>query len=189
MAEWLVERLSEDRLTMVGIDHAFSFPLRYFETYHLLQIGRPSSMTFRSTGPPMMTILCQLYPGWPPRQGRGSFREYALAASGGRAGRRQVGLSLRRTGLGGQVHPCRPAMAALHEAAAWQTSSFLALRRLESPACRSVIAEVYPSLWSKRFERKGELPTSTMPIRSQRGCAVRIWMAALRDFRTVSDSV
>jgi hypothetical protein len=36
MAEWLVERLSEDRLALVGIDHAFSFPLRYFKTYHLL---------------------------------------------------------------------------------------------------------------------------------------------------------
>lgn len=42
MAEWLVERLSEDRLTLVGIDHAFSFPLRYFKTYHLL----PDWLTF-----------------------------------------------------------------------------------------------------------------------------------------------
>jgi hypothetical protein len=36
IAEWLVERLSKDRSTLVGIDHAFSFPLRYFEIYHLL---------------------------------------------------------------------------------------------------------------------------------------------------------
>jgi hypothetical protein len=31
IAEWLVERLAEDRATLVGIDHGFSFPLRYFE--------------------------------------------------------------------------------------------------------------------------------------------------------------
>jgi hypothetical protein len=36
IAEWLVALLSEDVPTLVGIDHAFSFPLRYFETHHLL---------------------------------------------------------------------------------------------------------------------------------------------------------
>ena len=36
IAEWLVARLSEDVPTLVGIDHGFSFPLRYFETHGLL---------------------------------------------------------------------------------------------------------------------------------------------------------
>jgi hypothetical protein len=36
IAEWLVERLAEDAPTLVGIDHGFSFPLRYFETHHVL---------------------------------------------------------------------------------------------------------------------------------------------------------
>ena len=36
IANWLVERLSEGTSTLVGIDHGFSFPLRYFETHHLL---------------------------------------------------------------------------------------------------------------------------------------------------------
>jgi len=35
IAEWLVKRLAEDVSTLVGIDHGFSFPLRYFETHHL----------------------------------------------------------------------------------------------------------------------------------------------------------
>ncbi len=35
IAEWLVERLAEDAPTLVGIDHAFSFPLRYFEVHGL----------------------------------------------------------------------------------------------------------------------------------------------------------
>jgi hypothetical protein len=35
IAEWLVERLSEEQATLVGIDHGFSFPLRYFDKYHL----------------------------------------------------------------------------------------------------------------------------------------------------------
>ncbi|MFZ4664720.1 MAG: hypothetical protein ACOYNY_47450, partial [Caldilineaceae bacterium] len=36
IAEWLVERLTEDIPTLVGIDHGFSFPLRYFEVHGLL---------------------------------------------------------------------------------------------------------------------------------------------------------
>jgi len=35
LAEWLVEQLSGDTPTLVGIDHGFSFPLRYFEAHHL----------------------------------------------------------------------------------------------------------------------------------------------------------
>ena len=35
IAEWLAERLAEDVPTIVGIDHGFSFPLRYFEVHHL----------------------------------------------------------------------------------------------------------------------------------------------------------
>ena len=35
IAEWLVERLSEEPATLVGIDHGFSFPLPYFEKYGL----------------------------------------------------------------------------------------------------------------------------------------------------------
>src|SRR4051812_15668534 len=36
IAEWLVERLADDISTLVGIDHGFSFPLRYFEVHRLL---------------------------------------------------------------------------------------------------------------------------------------------------------
>jgi hypothetical protein len=35
IAHWLVEALSQDPPTLVGIDHGFSFPLRYFEVHRL----------------------------------------------------------------------------------------------------------------------------------------------------------
>jgi hypothetical protein len=35
IAAWLVETLAEDAPTLVGIDHGFSFPLRYFEVHNL----------------------------------------------------------------------------------------------------------------------------------------------------------
>ena len=36
IAEWLTALLSEGIPTLVGIDHGFSFPIRYFEVHHLL---------------------------------------------------------------------------------------------------------------------------------------------------------
>lgn len=35
IAEWLALRLAEDIPTIVGIDHGFSFPIRYFEAHHI----------------------------------------------------------------------------------------------------------------------------------------------------------
>ena len=35
VALWLADRLLEDRRTLVGIDHGFSFPLQYFTKYNL----------------------------------------------------------------------------------------------------------------------------------------------------------
>lgn len=35
IAEWLAQRLAEDVPTLVGIDHGFSFPMRYFETHRI----------------------------------------------------------------------------------------------------------------------------------------------------------
>ncbi len=36
VAFWLVEQLGKEQPTLVGIDHGFSFPLRYFEAHHLM---------------------------------------------------------------------------------------------------------------------------------------------------------
>ena len=36
LAHWLVEILSQSTATLVGIDHGFSFPMRYFEEHGLV---------------------------------------------------------------------------------------------------------------------------------------------------------
>ena len=45
IAQWLVQRLSQDTPTLVGIDHGFSFPLRHLER-----------MVSSLTGPLFLTI-------------------------------------------------------------------------------------------------------------------------------------
>ena len=52
VAEWLVQRLCEDRPTLVGIDHGFSFPLGYFERHSLSQDWAKFLDDFQVTCPP-----------------------------------------------------------------------------------------------------------------------------------------
>ena len=35
IVEWLLQRLGEDKATLVGIDHGFSFPMVYFQTHRV----------------------------------------------------------------------------------------------------------------------------------------------------------
>jgi hypothetical protein len=51
----------------------------------------------------------------------------------------------------------------------------------EIPTGRSVVAEVYPRLWSGVSSAKFATPTSMTPIRSPRGCASPISTAASRN--------
>ena len=53
IAQWLVERLSETHPTLIGIDHGFSFPQKYFQKYSLPMNGPRFWLTFKSTGRPM----------------------------------------------------------------------------------------------------------------------------------------
>ena len=57
IAEWLVERLSEGPLTVVGIDHGFSFPLQYLRTSRIAATtGRCFLKTSSTTGRPTRTF-------------------------------------------------------------------------------------------------------------------------------------
>jgi len=156
MAEWLVERLSEDRLTMVGIDHAFSFPLRYFETYHLLQ--------------DWPTFLDDFQKHWPTDDDntyvnfiRDGLHGKGADRSGNTRWRR---LADERAGAKSVFHFDVPGSVAksTHAGLPWlrymrrqlgKRVHFWPFDGWKAPAGRSVIAEVYPSLWRKRFEREG----------------------------------
>ena len=47
IAEWLVDKLAEDKPPLVGIDHGFSFPLRYFERLARLPRRFPAPLADR----------------------------------------------------------------------------------------------------------------------------------------------
>ena len=117
IAEWLVERLSEGQPTLVGIDHGFSFPLRYFEQ-HGLRLEWPSFLgDFQRHWPTdediYVDFVCDGITG------------NGVARSGNPCWRRltelrgtycQIGVSFRRAGVGGEVHARRHTVATVNQA-------------------------------------------------------------------------
>jgi hypothetical protein len=156
IAEWLVERLSEDRLTLVGIDHAFSFPLKYFKTHRLF--------------PNWPAFLDDFRKHWPTDEENTyvDFIRDGLCGNGAvRSGNtRWRRLTDERAGAKSAFHFDVPGSVAksTHAGLPWlrylrqelgKRVHFWPFDGWKVPAVRSVIAEVYPSLWSKRFEREG----------------------------------
>lgn len=156
VAEWLVARLTEGRRSLVGIDHAFSFPLRYFEVYHLPPDWPGFLDDFQKHWPTdddntyVNFVRDGLCGDGAARSGSPRWRRLADERAGAKsvfhfdvpgsvAKSTHAGLPwLRymRQQLGGRVH-------------------FWPFDGWELPAGRSVIAEVYPSLWSREFPREG----------------------------------
>jgi hypothetical protein len=155
IAEWLVERISEDQLTLVGIDHAFSFPLEYFK--------------FKNPSLDWQEFLDYFQRNWPTDDDntpveffrRGKFHK-ALDQQGNTRWRR---IAERRAGAKSVFHFDVPGSVAksTHAGLPWlryirQSAGnrvhFWPFDGWEIPARRSVIAEVYPSLWCKGFSHE-----------------------------------
>lgn len=157
IAEWLAARLAEDRPTLVGIDHGFSFPLRYFET-HRLPLDWPA-------------FLDDFQRHWPTDRDhtyvdfvREGVRGNGAARSGNSRWRRLTELRVGRAksvfhfdvqgSVAKSTHAGLPWLRYLRQQAATRVH-FWPFDGWEVPLGRSVVAEVYPSLWSRSFPREG----------------------------------
>ncbi len=153
IAEWLKTELVGDLPTIVGIDHAFSFPLRYFETHQLL--------------PDWPTFLDDFQEHWPTDRenmyvdfvrdgihGNGALRsgdprwlrlteEWTVTAK-----------SVFRFDIQGSV------AKSTHAGLPWlrylrlNTEGLVHFWPFDGwavPPAKAVVAEVYPSLWARRF--------------------------------------
>jgi hypothetical protein len=155
IVEWLIERLAEDVPTLVGIDHGFSFPLRYFEV-HRLKPDWPAFLDdFQRHWPTDENIYVDFVCDGVVGNGAartGSSRWRRLTEE--RSGSAKSGFSLRRAGIGGEVHPRWNSLAALHSAASRRTRTFLAIRRLGHSGrpfsyCRGLSQTMEPPLCTR----------------------------------------
>ncbi len=156
IAEWLVARLSEDQRSLVGIDHAFSFPLRYFEIHHL--------------PPDWLAFLDDFRRHWPTDQDN-MYVDFVRdgvhgngAARGGDPHWRRL-TEVRASGAKSVFHFDVPGSVAksTHAGLPWlhyirgQVSGrvhFWPFDGWDVAADRSVIVEVFPSLWRHSFGRE-----------------------------------
>ena len=157
IAEWLVSHLTNGPATLVGIDHGFSFPLRYFEQHHL-PLDWP-------------LFLDDFQRHWPTDEDH-TYVEFVrdgscgncAARSGNSRWRRLTELRARTAKSVFQFDVQGSVAKSTHAGLPW----LLYLRRhLDGrvhfwpfdgwivPPDSSVIAEVYPSLWSRSFPSAG----------------------------------
>jgi hypothetical protein len=155
VAEWLIERLPEDIPTLVGIDHGFSFPLRYFETYRL--------------EPDWPTFLDDFHQHWPTDEDiYVDFVRDGAAGNGAarRGNARWRRLTEERAGSAKSVFhfDVQGSVAkSTHAGIPWlrfirqklgSAVHFWPFDAWDIPPGRSAIAEVYPALWSRGFDRE-----------------------------------
>jgi hypothetical protein len=155
IAEWQVERLSEATPTLIGIDHGFSFPRRYFESHQL----KPNWSTF----------LEDFHRHWPTDEDiyvdfvRHGIKGNGAARTGDRGWRR---LTEERAGgaksvfhfdvegsVAKSTHAGIPWLRFIRERLGARIH-FWPFDGWDIPAGRSAIAEVYPRLWSDNFARE-----------------------------------
>ncbi len=159
IAEWLVERLAEDSPTLVGIDHGFSFPLRYFEV-HALEPDWP-------------VFLDDFQRHW-PTDGDHTYVQFVRDGSAGHGAARMGNSRWRRLteeraraksvfhfDVQGQVakstHAGIPWLRFIRQETE-RRIHFWPFDGWDIPAGLSVIAEVYPALWSRSFATEDRTP-------------------------------
>ena len=153
IAEWLVERLAESVPTLVGIDHGFSFPLRYFEAHGLV--------------PDWPTFLDDFHRHW-PTDGDHTYVDFVRKGATGNGAARMGNARWRRltearAGSAKSVFhfDVQGSVAkSTHAGIPWlrfirrrlgDRVHFWPFDGWDIPAGGSAIAEVYPALWRRGF--------------------------------------
>jgi hypothetical protein len=156
IAEWLVERLSEDRPILIGIDHAFSFPRRYFEM-HNVPVAWPAFLNdFQHHWPTDEDHTCVQFVrdgiigDGAARSGDPRWRRLTEIRSGGAK-------SVFHFDVQGSVakssHAGIPWLRYIRHRAGHKVH-FWPLDGWKISAGRAAIVEVYPSLWSRGIARE-----------------------------------
>lgn len=154
IAERLVEMLSEGTPTLVGIDHGFSFPLRYFEKYRLP----------RHWG----AFLDDFHLHWPTDDAhtyvesiREGVRGYGEARTGRSTWRRITEIRTPRAKSVFHFNVQGSVAKSTHSGLPWlrfirsrTNVHFWPFDGWQIAAGRSAVAEVYPALWSKGFPQE-----------------------------------
>lgn len=155
VAEWLSEELDRDVPTIVGIDHAFSFPLAYFEKYRLSSNWQDFLEDFRHHWPTdePNTYIDFIREG---EVGHGHKRNgdarWLRVTEAWTATAKSVFLFDVQGSVAKSTFAGLPWLLYLRKHCKRQLH-FWPFDGWEIPEGKSVVAEVYPALWMRRFPR------------------------------------
>ncbi len=154
IAELLVELLSGGTPTLVGIDHGFSFPLRYFEKYNLRLDWDAFLEDFQRHWP---TNEDHMYVDFV----RDGLHGNGAAREGRPTWRRITEVRTRRAKSVFHFDVIGSVAKSTHSGLPWllyirsrTNAHFWPFDGWQIPPGRSVLAEVYPALWSKTFAQE-----------------------------------
>ena len=159
ISEWLVDELGNGVPTLVGIDHAFSFPRRYFHKYRLPEDD-------------WNNFLEDFRRHWPTHQNGASVHNLRQRAYQYRKGRplwfretevrTDTAKSVFQFDVRGQVayqtHAGIPWLWYIRRKLGNRVQFWPFGGWDISPSCKSAIVEVYPSLWNRLFPTEGRNP-------------------------------
>jgi hypothetical protein len=187
IAEWLVERFSEAPPTLVGIDHGFSFPLRYFK-----QHGLPLDWSY---------FLDDFQRHWPTDEDvyvdfvRDGSSGNGVARSGNPRWRRVTELRARTAksvfhfdvqgSVAKSTHAGIPWLRYIRQHAKDHVR-FWPFDGWSVPPNSSVVERSILRFGAGLFQAQGEHPTSKTPLLSPNGCNGRTVMAALKSSSALS---
>lgn len=160
IAQWLVERLAEDIPTLVGIDHGFSFPLRYFDKHGLPRDWPAFLEDFQRHWP---TDDDHTYVDFVRFGARGQGADRMGNAKWRRITELRAGSakSVFHFDVQGQVakstHTGIPWLRFIRQKAGDRVH-FWPFDGWDIPTGRSAIAEVYPALWKRDYPSQGRTP-------------------------------
>lgn len=159
LAHWLAEQLAEDVPAIVGIDHSFSFPMRYFEVHHLK--------------PDWPLFLDDFQQHWPTDESH-TYVDFVRDGLAGNGAERTGNARWRRicevrAGAKSVFHFDVPGSVAksTHAGIPWlrylrnrlgHKIFFWPFDGWELPDGGSVLAEVYPSMWKNNHAREDRTP-------------------------------
>ena len=158
-AEWLVERLAEEIPTLVGIDHGFSFPLRYFEAHRLPPDWPGFLDDFQRHWPTDENIYVDFVRDGSVGDGaaRGGNSRWRRLTEERAGGAKSVFHFDVRGAVAKSTHAGIPWLRFIRQQLGSRVH-FWPFDGWSIPAGRSAIAEVYPALWSRSFATEGRTP-------------------------------
>ncbi|MBC8745341.1 MULTISPECIES: hypothetical protein [Paraburkholderia] len=150
VAIWLADLLKEDIPTIVGIDHSFSFPLRYFEVHHLAPDWYAFLEDFQAHWPTdrdhvyVDFVRDGLAGNGSARQGSPRWRRLAEERCGAKS---VFHFDVQGT-VAKSTHSGLPWLLYLHRQIGDKVH-FWPFDGWEIPLGRSAIVEAYPSMWRR----------------------------------------